>query len=176
MTFLLILLSLLLSIAGYLGYFITRRRRLILQGWDDVLASIRPVNIEGLRLVANHYLQPDKDQLSVEPEKMWEIVGGLTGIQTLKSNAKVMQNLAIYAERWNWDQGPVVSELIRRDAARLNKAVFRIQLAYFFQRGFIRAPFDIQEAVASYHLIRTRLFGLYQVTHIALVPSLEAAL
>jgi len=77
---------------------------------------------------------------------MWKIVGGLEGINQLRANATIMLNLAVFAERWNCEQGPVISEMIRRDVLRLNGAVLRVQLAFFFRFGFVRAPFHLQEA------------------------------
>ena len=64
---------------------------------------------------------------------------------------------------------------MRQDADRLNHAILRIQLGFFFQFGFMRSAFNLQEAVVSYHLIRGHLVGLYQATHVGLIPDLEAA-
>ena len=76
---------------------------------------------------------------------MWDMVGGIEGIRRLKANAQVMLELAVFAESWNEEQGPIISEMIRRDAIRLNKAVVRIQLSLLFRVPFIRAPFHLQE-------------------------------
>ncbi len=176
MSYLAALLSLLLPIIVIQLKFVYRRRKLMASTWQGVLDRVQPVDIEGVRSIAECYLQPDKDQLRLEPNDMWEIVGGLEGIARLRSNAAAMLDLAMYAERWNQGDGPVVSEMIRRDAVRLNKAVTQIQLNFLFQFGFIRAPFHLQEAACSYYLIRSRLLGLYQTTHVALVPRLTAAL
>lgn len=176
MMFLLLLVFLFLGVVGYQLSFTTRRRKIESRTWDEVFAQLEPVNYEALRLIANCYLQPDKDQLRIEPDQMWEMVGGLEGIGRLKANAAVMLDLAVFAERWNGDQGPVVSEMIRRDAVRLNRAVTRIELTLLFRLGFLRAPFDLQEASASYFLLRNRLLGLYYNSHIGLLPRLEAAL
>ncbi len=176
MTFLICLLALFFSIVGYLTYFGHRRRSLSARSWEEMLATVQPIDLEGIRSIADCYLRPDGDQLRVEPDEMWRIVGGLEGIGRLKANARVMLELAVFAERWNWEQGPVIAEMIRRDALRLNKAVFRIELALIFRFGFVRSSFNLQEAASSYYLIRGRLLGLYRVTHIALLPHLEAAL
>ncbi|MEO8736764.1 MAG: hypothetical protein ABI380_09515 [Edaphobacter sp.] len=153
-----------------------RRRQLMAGSWETVIERIRPVNLDGLRTIAECYLQPDKNQLSIEPSEMWAIVGGLQGISRLQANAAAMLDLAVFAERWDDVQGRVVSEMIRRDAVRLNNAVRRLELAYFFQFAFIRAPFYIQEAAATYYLIRSRLLGLYENCHAGLYPRLAEAL
>ena len=152
-----------------------RRRQLMAASWDIILERIEPVDLNGLRVIAECYLQPDKDQLCIQPDEMWSIVGGLDGISRLKANAAAMLDLAVFAERWDDAHGRVVSELIRRDAVRLNNAVTRLELAYIFQFWFIRAPFHIQEAAASYYLIRSRLLNLYQNCHAGLYPRLAEA-
>jgi hypothetical protein len=176
MTFLLLLLALLVSVAVIQLRFAYRHRQLAKRSWRELLAQIEPVDIHGLRMIAECYLQPDKNQLRLEPTDMWTIVGGLDGISRLRSNAAAMLDLAVFAERWNQAEGPVVSEMIRRDAVRLKKAVTRIQLIIFFQLGFLRAPFHLQEAASSYYLIRSRLLGLYQNSHTGLSSRLAAAL
>ena len=173
---LLMLLLLLLGVGSYQLYFIHSRRKLARLTWEDMLAMIEPIELEGLQTVAESYLLPGKDQLRLEPNQMWDMVGRVEGIRRLKANAQVMLNLAIFAESWNEEESPIISEMIRRDAVRLNKAVVRIQLALLFRIPFIRAPFHLQEAASAYYLIRGRLLGLYQNSHIALVPRLEAAL
>jgi hypothetical protein len=176
MTLLIVLVSLLVGVGSYQLHFILTRRKLASLTWEDMLAKIEPIELESLQIVAECYLQPGKDQLRLEPNQMWDMVGGIEGIRRLKANAQVMLELAIFAESWNEEQGPIISEMIRRDAIRINKAVVRIQLSLLFRVPFIRAPFHLQEAASSYYLIRRRLLGLYHNSHIALVPRLEAAL
>ena len=176
MMFLAGLLVLLLSGSGYLAYFASRRHNLLGRDWEDVLAEIRPVHLEAIRLIAEIYLHPNKDQLRIEPEEMWQLVGGLKGIRRLRANAQVMLNLAVFAQRWNREQSPIIAEMIRRDAVRLNRAAFRIQLILLFHLGFMRAPFHLLEAASAYYLIRGRLLSLYRASHIGLMPHLEAAL
>ena len=157
-----------------------RRRKFALSSWEEILTRLEPVNFDGLRSIAENYLQPDRNQLRFETGAMWDVVGGLNGIQRLRENARVMLDLAVFAERWNGEEGAITSEMIRRDALRLKRAALRIQLAYVsahvFHLGMVRAPFHLQEAASSYYLIRGRLLSLYQVSHIALVPRLETAL
>ncbi len=168
--------SLLLFLAAYQASFVVRRRRLSSRSWDDVLASVQPIDFDGVRSIADCYLHPDQNQLSIEPATMWDLLGGFDGLTRLRANAAVMLELAVFAERWNEEQGPVISEMIRRDAVRLNRALTRIELTLFLHTAAVRAPFYLQEVSASYILMRSRLLGLYQASHIALLPRIEAAL
>jgi hypothetical protein len=176
MAYFLILVALFISVAAVQLGWVIRRRRLAERSWEDLMSRVERVDFRGIQAIAECYLQPDKDQLRIEPNEMWMMLGGIQGIRRLRSNAAAMLDLAVYAERWNWEHGPIVAEMIRRDAIRLKRAVFRAEVAFAYRFGFIHAPFYLQEVAASYYLIRRRLIGLYQESHAGLLPQLEAAL
>lgn len=121
-------------------------------------------------------MKPDTDEVRIEPNEMWKTVGGLKGLRYLRSNADAMLNVAIFAEQWHSEHGCIVSEFMRRDAQRLKKAILRVEFSMLYGLGRVRAPFALQEAIASYILMRGRLQGLYGVAHVGRIPILEAAL
>lgn len=176
MTILILLVSLFAVIVGQQMRFAYKSRMRVVQSWDDALAEVEPVDLAGLRSLVAGCLEADRSGHPMATKAMWELAGGIEGIRALKSNARIMLSLAISAERWNCEQGAAISALIRLDAVRLNKAIFRLELAVFLHLRFIRGPLDLQQAASSYHLIRSRLLDLYQITHMGLVPRLEAAL
>ncbi len=172
-----LLLTLLLGgITIYQFRFATIRRRPVIRAWQQVLSKLEKVNVDGLQLIAGCYLQPDQNQLQMEPPDMWEIVGGLDGIAQLNTNATLMLELARVAEQWNREEGLIIAEMLRRDAARIRKSTMRLRFILLWSSDSARAPFHLQEAVSSYCLMRSRLFGLYHNAHIALLPQLSAAL
>ena len=144
--------------------------------WDDLLARVQEIDVDGLRAVSECYLHPDEHQLRIEPGQMWKIVGGLAGLEKLRGNASVMLNLAMYAERWNDANGRVLSEIMRRDACRIQAAVRHIEMAMVTHRGLVYLGLELQEAISSYCLMRARLLGLYAGCHAGLLPRLEATL
>ena len=171
----LVLLTILVTVVTLQLRWAYRRRRLMAGSWEDVLSRAEHVDLAGVQAIAECYLQPDRNQLRIEPNEMWQMLGGLEGLSRLQTNAAAMLDLAVYAERWNDTEGAVVSEMIRRDSVRLKRAVSRVQMTFILGMGFVRAPFHVQEAAATYYLMRSRLLGLYCNSHIALVPQLEAA-
>ena len=175
MSFFLTLLTLLLPIAYIQLRFAYYRRQLHKRDWQTVLASVKPVDVAGLRTISDNYLNPDREQLHLEPTEMWKMVGGLEGVARLRSNATAMLDLAVYAQQWNRTDGRIVSEMIRRDAVRVKRAVWQIQIAFLFQRRIAHTPFLLQEAVSSYCLMRSRLLGLYDNSHVGLLPLLAEA-
>ncbi len=175
--FLAFLICLVASFAAVQIRFGIQRRRLMQEeSWKTVLDRIKPVDVAGIGAIADAYLHPSSSQLSIEPWQMWEAFGGLAGIEDIWSNAAAMLDLAVYASRWNTVEGRVISEMIRRDGVALRRAVRRIRLASLLGPRSARTPFQLQEAAASYCLMRGRLLGLYQVVHVGLYPRLAEVL
>ncbi len=155
--------------------FLTSRRKLSKRTWEDLLSSVEEVNLEEIREIADVFLNPTKDQLRLEPPTMWRMLGGLKGLQKMHRNAEIMLQLCVYAERWD-AEAPVVSEMVRLDAINFNKALRRVELAAVLGFGHLRGHFAIMEIAAHYELIRRRLLGQYEKSHIARLAVLQAQL
>lgn len=136
-----------------------RLRRL---DWTDLVAQLQPVPRGGIRAVASAYLDPKKNQIEREPGEMFELLGCAEGLHAMAVNATVILQLAGYATRWNPVEAAVVTEMIRNDACRLQKAVRAIEREMSRKLVAQRAPFRMMEAAAAYHLMTRRLLMLYQ--------------
>ena len=88
---------------GVLGYGLLRSyiaaNKLAKCTWDELLAQIKPVEPDGVMTVALNHLMPTKDQLRLEPEAVWNLLGGLDGLARMRENARVLIALAAYVER-----------------------------------------------------------------------------
>lgn len=144
--------------------------------WNDLVGKLQPVPSEGMTRVALDHLVPTKNQLELEPADMWDMVGGLEGLQRMSDNAAVLIALAAHAEQWNYDEGVIVAERMRRDGLAVHRAVRSIQVAMFFHIGQVRIPFQLHEAAGSYYLMKQRLLALYETSHAGLYPRLAQAL
>lgn len=155
--------------------FLLRRRRTLSRDWDELIASVEKVNLEAVRDVADMFLSPTKDQLRLEPAVVWQMLGGLKGLDRLRQNATTMLELCVYAEQWD-SQGRVISEMIRLDAVNLNRAIRRVQLSSVFGLGRVRGHLALVETAAHYELIRRRLFSFYEQSHAGRLPVLQQQL
>ena len=152
------------------------------QNWQSLVSRLQQLNFQAVAIVARDYLEPHKGQLSLEADEIWSLVGGYEGLRRMRENAQIMLGLAAYAQQWNFEEGVIVAERMRRDALRLRWAVDRMEI----RRGLRRllagrrfralAPFDFHEAAACYYLMRQRLLALYETSHAGLYPVLAAAL
>ena len=146
---------------------------------DALLAALEPLNLEGLGQVARDYLEPRRDQVAMEPEAIWQLLGGEDGLRHMRSNADLLLAIAAHATQWNEGEGAIVVERMRRDAIRLRSAVRQIRIGMFSQmitgQHWVSVPFQLQEAAGAYHLMRQRLLALYETSHIALLPQVAQA-
>lgn len=150
------------------------------RSWNDLVSAIERIEFDRIQSVARDYLEPREGQITLEPTDMWLMLGGRDGLRRMRQNAKLMLLLAAQAQQWNFDEGVIVTERIRRDALRLQVAVRQIETALLMHRLLRRSatliPFHLHEAASSYYLMRQRLLALYQTSHAGLYPKLAEVL
>ncbi len=156
-----------LLLCGFAGVVIANWRFLLTQRqreWRDLVADLSPVNLGGLSTVATDYLTPRRGQIDLEPDKIWEFLGGYEGLKKMRANAEIMLALAAYAQRWNFAEAVIVTERMRHDAAELRRAVRRVELgmipATLLRRYQFTLPLHAQQASSAYYLMRQRLLSL----------------
>lgn len=150
------------------------------RSWSELVAALQPVAFEHVSSVARDFLEPREGQISLEPPDMWLMLGGEEGLRRMRNNARLMLVLAAHAQRWNFDEGVIVTERIRRDALRLGQAVrrveFSLRFSFVLRRSSMLIPFYLHEAASAYYLMRQRLLALYQTSHAGLYPQLVEVL
>lgn len=150
------------------------------QDWRTLVAGLQPVDFAGVSAVAMDYLAPHHSQTELDPDEIWEFLGGLEGLKRMRKNAEIMLALAAYAQQWNFAEAVIVTERMRHDAALLRHAVRRVQLGLIpfrlFGRFRFALPLHAQEASSAYYLMRQRLLSLYETSHAGRYPTLAAAL
>lgn len=151
-------------------------RRLSGVDWESLVSQIQPVPFEGLEKVALDHLQPRGCQLSIEPEELWQLVGGFDGLKKMQKNADLIIHLAAHVRRWNFDEAIVVAERIRQDSVMLKRALFRIQIQMFFSTRKLHVPFYVHQAASAYYLMTRRILALYQTNQFVLYPRLAEML
>ncbi len=140
--------------------------------WDGLLASLKPVPLGGITTIAIDYLQPDKGQITIQPEELWNLVSGVEGLRRMNANVDILMALASYAERWNFEEAVIVAERMRSDAAVLRRALRRLSMSLVLRKSGVLAPFRVQEAASAYYLMRRRLLALYESSHAGRYPTL----
>ena len=172
----------LLAISGLAGIALYARRGSIRldDRWEKLLEAVQPIDLHGIHCVAREYLEPQRGQTAMEPEIIWQMVGGELGLRRMRANADLLLSIAAHATQWNEEESLIVAERMRRDALRLRRAVRQIQIGMFSQiatgHHWVSVPFQLQEAASAYYLMRQRLLALYETSHMALMPQLAQAI
>jgi hypothetical protein len=165
-----------LLLGGALLHSYISANRLARCSWEQLLAQLHRIETDGITAVAMDHLAPGKNQLTLQPEDMWNLLGGLEGLQRMRENGRILIALASYVERWNYEEGVIIAERMRRDGLQLRRSVTRIMLETFLGMKQVRIPFYLHEAASSYYLMRQRLLALYQTNHAGLYPRLAEIL
>ena len=171
-----LLVSFLVLLAGGLVYTQISASRLRSTTWEDLVSRMEPMHARGLEIVALDNLQPKANQFQLEPEHLWGLIGGTEGLRRMRNNADLLIALAAYVQRWNFEEGVIVTERMRHDAIQLKRAIFRIRFDMMIRRSQLRAPFYIHQAASAYYLMTRRLIALYETSHAGLLPRLAEAL
>ncbi len=172
----------LLAILGFGAFAMYARRSSLKIGTDhlgNLLSGLAPVDLHGLGCVARDFLDPQREQIGMEPEVIWQLLGGDLGLKRMRANADLLLAMAAYATQFNEEEGIIVGERMRRDALRLRSAIRQVRFGMLAQvvigRHWIAVPFKLQEAASAYYLMRQRLLALYETSHIGLLPRIAQA-
>ncbi len=176
MSFLLSILSIAVMLVVFYVRGSRKKTQLAAATWDQLLAKLEAVPIDGITRVARDYLEPRKGQLAIETDEMWFLIGEDEGLRRMRSNADVLIALAAFAAQWNFEESVVVGERMRRDGLDLRRAAFHIELGLLSGIEKVKGPLYVQEAASAYYLMRERILALYQTSHAGRYPRLVASL
>jgi hypothetical protein len=170
-------------LCAFAGMVITDRlasRKDAKQEWHELVARLSPLNIIELSAIAVDYMTPHRNQIEMEPDEIWEFIGGYEGLKKMRANAEIMLALAVCAQQWNFAEAVIVTERMRHDAVSLRRAIRRVELGFIplmlLRRFRYAIPLNAQEASSAYYLMRLRLLSLYETSHAGRYSALAAAL
>jgi hypothetical protein len=170
-------------LCAFAGLVITDRlasRKDAKQEWHKLVARLCPLNIVELSAIAVDYMTPHRNQIEMEPNEIWEFIGGYEGLKKMRANAEIMLALAVCAQQWNFAEAVIVTERMRHDAVSLRRAIRRVELGFIpstlLRRFRYTLPLNAQEASLAYYLMRLRLLSLYETSHAGRYSALAAAL
>jgi hypothetical protein len=170
--------SLLIGVAGY--YYIRARRRPH-SDWEDLFSKLRWIDRNSIAEVALDIVDESGEPrhsegaVSLEPKRLWSLIGGLEGLQVLEKNSDILIELAAFLQRW-YPEAIVIAEQMRLDARELKWHVARLQGAA--RKGDLQVsfPFYAQRAVARYYLMTRRVLRLYEAGNVSMLAELQRTL
>ncbi len=126
--------------------------------WDELLSEVSTVNIEGVTLAA---LECDS-HLAFEPDDVWTMIGGWSGLKRMQANAHLLIALASHATHWNSEACVEIAEQMRDDARAIHKAVRRIRLQRLAGKGTSLFSSDTLGTVCAYYRMSESLLTLFE--------------
>jgi hypothetical protein len=172
-----VFLTLLLSIAGY--YLIHSRRRVL--RWEKLIADLTWIDPNSIAEIAldlvDEFGQPRATGTagSMEPVKMWKLIGGLEGLAVLERNSELLIDLAFYLQQW-YPEAVVLAERLRLDARQLKWHLARLNGAAARGNLHVSFTFYAQRAVVSYYVMTQRLLMLHETGRFPMLQDLRKAI
>jgi hypothetical protein len=167
-----------------------RQRRRAAMDFSELLSRLEPFSRLGIEEVASDILAPSapgidpRSDARLTPVDVWDLVGGVRGVENLLNNAEVLIELAHYVLQWNDDAGVVAEQLrleandIRRDLRQIRRSlrIHALRKALGIRSAAWLIPVYAQRAAATYCLMIRQLIVLFEISNGALVQRLREAL
>jgi hypothetical protein len=160
------------AVAIYLGRWRVGVRRRNAQTWDSLLAQLRPD--WSAREFSDHFLW--KEGLSATPEDAWQRMEGPKGLWVMYQNARVMLQMADYADKNCEGVDRLLLETLRSDAMQIRLCVLMALAQYAFSQASEGVRINAFRAAAMYMDMAARMTRLLQANAAAVVPDFVAAM
>lgn len=167
-------------LVGLAVYYLLRLRKASSATWSSLLNRLTEVDRTRIAFVALDLVdengQPrEVGDSEIDPANIWDLIGGLDGLEVLEKNCDVLIDLASYVQRWH-PEALVVAEELRLNARQIKWHVARLKGAQ--ETGNLSSSFPVyaQRAVATYYLMTRHLLALYEQGNLVELAQLQAVL
>jgi hypothetical protein len=166
---------------GIAGYYYRRSRRTSGTSWEQLLGQLARVDrncIEKIALDAideSGQRRRDDAAMELEPDEIWQLIGGLKGIEALERNSLVFIDMAFYLQQW-YPEALVTAEELRLNAREIEWQVSRLRSAE--QTGKLAVSFAsyAQNAIVTYYIMSRHLLDLYERGDLSMFGDLQKSL
>ena len=164
--------SALAAVALYLVRWHSGIRKRNAQSWDSLLSRLRPD--WSARELSEHFLW--KEGLDATPEDAWQRMKGPNGLWVMFQNARVMMEMAEYAQRNSDNVDRVLLETLRSDAMQIRLCVLMALGQYAFSQASEGVRVNAFRAASMYTGMAARMTQLLQQHAAVIVPDFVAAM
>jgi hypothetical protein len=173
MFFLIVVAAFTAILLGVAVYYLLRSRRSARNAWALLLGRLQQIDRDTFAAVALDLLEDSDAQL--DPDRIFEMIGGMSGLDALEQNCDVLIDLAAYVQRW-YPEALQIAEELRLNAREIKWHIGRLRGAS--QTGHLREQFPVyaQRAVATYYLMTRSLLVLYEGVQLPEYAELQRAI
>ena len=172
----------LISILGIGAYYYlqNRRRELYPYGkWDELLKRLAPLDHHNLERIAldpaaatYHEIQSIE---TMSPQEIWQLLGGMRGIEVMEKNCSVLVDLVFYVQQW-YPEALLVAEQLRLNAREVEWHIGRLKATAKSGHTPVAAAEYLQQAVAIYYQMTREVLSLYEQANLPGLADLQRAL
>lgn len=163
-----------------LGYYL-RSRRSAERTWEGILKRLTWIDREAIATVALDVIEesgktrPGDESFTLDPSRIWSLLGGLEGLEIIEHNCQVLVELASYIQQWH-PEAVVVAEQLRLNAREIEWHVGRLKGAA--ETGNLQSSFAAyaQRATVTYYLMTRHVLELYSQVSFPRLADLQQAI
>ncbi len=168
-----------LTLTALAIYYQQRAKRAAGQSWTNLLKQLRAVDRYSIALIAADLL-PGAAATAVphpelEPEEIWDLIGGMAGLETLAANCEVLVALACHIQQ-TYPEALPVAEQLRLNAREIQWHLERLRSSERAEKLHAAFPNYAQRAVSTYYVMTQTVLALYASASAPGYPELQKAL
>lgn len=168
-------------LVSLLVYAYLNRRPASGNDWHTLVNRLIWIDRDAVSTVAQDALgagdraQVGSGEFSLSPPEIWNMVGGMKGLDIIQHNCQVLVELAAYVQQY-YPEALAIAEQLRLNAREVEWHINRLKGAE--QTGNLQASFGEygQRAVAIYYLMTQHVLSLYQQISFESLPELQRAI
>jgi hypothetical protein len=162
-------------LVGVATYFWVRTRRAARTTWMELMGKLRQIDRDKFATVALDLLEERDADSQLDPGLIFDMIGGMDGLDALEQNCDVLIDMATYVQRW-YPEALEIAEELRLNSREIKWHIGRLRGASQTGHMFEQFPVYAQRAVATYYLMTRSLLVLYEGGQVPGFADLQRAL
>jgi hypothetical protein len=156
-------------------YFLIRARRASRTNWMELMGRLKQIDRDKFATVALDLLEERDPDSQLDPNSIFDMIGGMDGLDALEQNCDVLIDMATYVQHW-YPEALEIAEDLRLNSREIKWHIGRLRGA--MQTGHLRDQFPMyaQRAVATYYLMTRSLLVLFEGGQVPGFADLQSAL
>jgi hypothetical protein len=178
-TFVAIFLVSILAVGTYFYLRYRRRQKYPYGEWESLLSRLGTLDRDYIASIATDFIErrdeQGADEEDVDPDRIWRLIGGMEGLETVERNCAVLVDLVFYVQQW-YPEALLIAEQLRQNAREVEWHIERLKGAAKAGRLKTAIPDYLGQAVAIYYRMTQEVIALYEFADLPGLTDLQRAL
>lgn len=161
------------------AFFHRKAQRAAGDSYEALLNRLSAVDRYKIALIASDVLPSARPHVvphaELEPEEIWELIGGMAGLEALEANCDVLIALACHVQRVYPEALPVAEQL-RLNAREFQWHLGRLRDSERAESLHVAFPNYAQRAVSTYYVMTQSVLALYEGARLPEYLDLQKAM